>query len=187
MKYLVSKIWPLILLLIVSYFVVITRIVDGFPYDLAEAYAIFATYVLVIGVLCQPLGKLVRPHYNGRGWFACHKWEDGGKIYDRLFKVSKFKDSAVNAQKIFGGDVTPRTMPRDPQVMSAIIDETCKSELVHWLLILISPAMLVLIHSWLKWPLWALYIIANFRDILIQRFNRPRFVRLYNRLASKGE
>jgi len=65
------------------------------------------------------------------------------------------------------------------------IQETCVGELCHWLLIFFSGVLLVIINSNWKWPLWGGYLLFNLADIVIQRFNRPRLMRIYNKLSER--
>ena len=71
---------------------------------------------------------------------------------------------------------------RSPEHVEGLIRETCVAELVHVVLILLSPMFLVLLPRGWNWICMLLYdIFGNLPFILIQRYNRPRLVILLER------
>lgn len=63
--------------------------------------------------------------------------------------------------------------------------ETCVAEAVHWALLVISPVLLITMTGWLSIVATVLYGLSNIPFIMIQRYNRPRLVRLYKRMNAR--
>ena len=56
---------------------------------------------------------------------------------------------------------------------------------MHWALLVISPVLLITMTGWLSIVATVLYGLSNIPFIMIQRYNRPRLVRLYKRMSSR--
>ena len=74
----------------------------------------------------------------------------------------------------------------DEDTLRQMINETCIAELTHFLLCFTGLAVFRL------WPgagglvVWLIYcLLGNLPFIIIQRYNRPRFLRLLRRCAGK--
>ena len=62
---------------------------------------------------------------------------------------------------------------------AVLVQETCVAECVHCWLVVLSVGMLFLWKSVWSWALWLVYnLLGNVSFILIQRYNRPRLLRL---------
>ena len=89
------------------------------------------------------------------------------------------------AQVLFETD-DKRVAITDEQTLLVMIRETCAAEATHTLLMLAGLGVIVI------WPcvwgvmLYLVYaILGNLIFIIIQRYNRPRLVRLYERKRAK--
>lgn len=108
-------------------------------------------------------------------FFRIAKWEEHGKIWNRLFLVKSWKkhliDGSSIAKKSYNKIHLHGTKREDLLVFAA---ETKRAEMTHWLLILPAP----LFFLWN--PVWAgsiniVYaLFANVPFILTQRYNRGR-------------
>ncbi len=184
-KYILKKLWPLILLLIISAVTVLSGMKGTFLTDFLNSYFYFALYVLVVGILAHFFGEALPRRFDcEKGFFSCHEWEDNGNFYDRVFHVKKWKDYRFDISNAFG-DVRSKNpgMQRDPNELKMILQETCVAELTHWMLTLISPLMLLIVQEVGRVFLLIAYICANLGDIIIQRYNRPRFLKAYKILS----
>lgn len=179
----------------------------GFKYEVMVAYMILDFIIkfvyngllaLVIGVLSAVIGNFIpreRIHYD-RFPFREYRFERGGKLY-QLFGIERWKlklpDISEYIKSVFPKKVEPEAA-KDSRYFARFAKETCVSELVHFALILISPVYLVL-----NWdPEWGvavmlLDIVVNIPFIMVQRYNRPRLVRVAERgnrhhaLCGRGE
>ncbi len=128
-------------------------------------------------------------------WFHYDKFpyksfafEREGKIYLRLH-INKWHNKVPDMSQIF-----PQLMPskkmtdNSEETLKTMIVETCIAEFVHWVLCLLALLNLRIWHGWVGVLATCLYIfIGNVPFCLIQRYNRPRFVKLMNRLEARKE
>ena len=56
---------------------------------------------------------------------------------------------------------------------------------MHWALLVISPVLLITMTGWLSIVATVLYGLSNIPFIMIQRYNRPRLMRLYKRMNAR--
>lgn len=113
--------------------------------------------------------------------FRERKWEKGGEIYEKLFKVRKWKGYLPD-----GGAVTKNGYRKKnfkdhtKKGYEKFIVESCRAELVHllsifpfWVFGFFAPFYVV--------PIMFIYALAvNIPCIITQRFNRPRFIKIMN-------
>ena len=136
-----------------------------------------ALYLAVLGVAAHPLGQALP-----RKWFCAEKapwrsapWEKGGRIYLKL-GIRKWKDHLPDMSRLMPDMVKKKLAAADPM---SLVQETCVAECVHCWLVVLSVGMLFLWKSVWSWALWLVYnLLGNVSFILIQRYNRPRLLRL---------
>ena len=139
-------------------------------------------YLALLGLLCFPLGRLLaRISFSTERFpFRSHPMEQNGKLYEKL-GIRSWQNKAPDISKLIPGVVPRKEIPKRPdaQTLRRMINETCVAELTHVLLCFAGIALF-----WL-WPgaggmiLYVLYVLAgNIPFILIQRYNRPRLLRL---------
>ena len=73
---------------------------------------------------------------------------------------------------------------RDPDHLRKLVVETCSAEFVHWVLILLSPLFAILMDE-LGVLAMILYIIGNMVSLVIQRYNRPRIMKIIQRIEKR--
>ncbi len=144
-------------------------------------------YYGFIGLLFFIIGRILPKKwfdYNAFPYkaFDCEK---DGKIYEKI-AISKWQSKVPDMSRIF-----PKLMPKkrmvatDPDTLLLMVRETCIAELIHVLLsicglfgIYIMPGVWgVLFYA-------AYFLLGNLPFILIQRDNRPRLVRVYEKKRS---
>lgn len=147
-----------------------------------------ALYIFSIGILSHFIGNALP-----RSWFSADKapwrsaaWERDGRIYDAI-GIRRWKDKVPDSSK-YARDMVPKSIAARPTYASIgrLVAETCVAECVHAVLMLASLAVL-----WI-WPgvggaaVYVLCILGNLPFILIQRFNRPRLLRMQQRMQRAG-
>lgn len=146
-------------------------------------------YLAIVGIASNPLGQLLP-----RGWFHAElfpyraaKWEREGAVYDRL-GVRKWKDRVPDMSKIMPYMFRKR-VGRDmgSAGVERLIRETCVAELTHVLLILAGVGCLFLWSGAGGIGVFLIWTMGNVPDIVIQRYNRPQLIRLYNRFRANEE
>lgn len=120
-----------------------------------------------------------------RNWlFKERAWEDGGSIYQRVFKVKRWKDKSPELSDFIATIFPRKRIPSfDKEYLHKYLLESCRAELTHWGIILSS----FLFALWCSLPQTAAIILIalalNLPFVIIQRYNRPRIITF---LASKG-
>lgn len=152
---------------------------EGVFLTLAITFGTFAYHFcirLLIGILYQSLMRN-RADYR-RAWYTLHGWEQ--KLY-RFLQVKKWK----------GKMPTYDTAAFDPNIHSwdEIARAMCQSELVHETNILFSFFPLIAALWFGAFPIFLITgILAAVYDLLfviMQRYNRPRIIRLVRRQESR--
>ena len=181
----------LYLLFMAAIFLMLFTTGDSYLHDvLWKPLFLFLRFASIVGVLGIPaffLGEKIpreKLHYDSF-LFRCHAWEDEGRFYEKIGiqwwkthtpDMSKFVKKAFPKQ---GG------MKRDPESIRRLIQETCSAELVHWILICLSPVFVFMMKEWGVLAM-VLYAIGNMVSLIIQRYNRPRLVKLLQRIEKRN-
>ena len=149
-------------------------------------------YLATLGIVSFLGGRLMPAgsFHADRFPFRSFAFERDGQIYDKL-KIRRWKDKVPDMSKILPQTMVPKRLRLgvEQQRVSLLIQETCIAELVHVVLCFAGCLCLVL------WPgpggvvVTALYILlGNLPFILMQRYNRPRLMRLMKSMgAHTGE
>jgi len=145
-------------------------------------------YLAAIGVGLFLLGRILpKEWFQGEKFpFRSFSFEREGNIYHAL-GVRKWKEGFPDMSVLL-----PFLMPskRLPKVLSAnqvelMIQETCVAEWVHVMLCIMGFGCVFLWKKAGGWILSILYILGNLPYIVIQRYNRPKLVRLLRRLEKR--
>jgi len=113
--------------------------------------------------------------------YKTYKWEKEGKIYDKIFKVSKWKKFLPDGGAIMKGGYKKKNITNfSKENFQKYIIESCRAELSHllaiipfWVFGLFAPIEVIYI-------MLAYALLVNLPCIITQRYNRPRFIRLIN-------
>lgn len=155
----------------------------GWILDFCVKFAWNGVIALVLGVISIFLGNAIPRrwiHYD-RFPFRCYPWEREGKTYHFLgieYWKNRLPDISVYVNSVFPKKVQPEQI-RDSAYFVRFAKETCVAELVHFFLILAAPVYYL--FNWDgDWGVGVMMIdiVVNLPFILVQRYNRPRFVRV---------
>jgi hypothetical protein len=107
------------------------------------------------------------------------RWEDGGRLYDRVFRVTRWKRALPDGAAWFKRGFRKKSfLSHDRAYLWRFLIETCRGELVHWVVMLCWPLFLL----WNPPHVGALMLIyallANLPFIVVQRYNRFRLQRM---------
>ncbi len=150
-----------------------------------------ALYLLTLALLAHPVGQALPRRWfdGGRVPYACYKWEKQGKLYTRI-GVDRWKTLVPDMSRILPDMVKKRVEPTAVTAAqtAVLVQETCVAEAVHT-----ASSLLGLICLWL-WPGWGgaavwlvWFLLGNLPFILIQRYNRPRLMRLRDLLQRREQ
>lgn len=116
------------------------------------------------------------------GWFDPGRgsdWEEGGRFYERIFAIKRWKDRLPDAARwLSGGFAKGMLSARDPEYLARFIRETRRGELCHRMAIYCVPAFLLWNPWWASLVIFVYALAANLPCILVQRYNRLRLTRL---------
>jgi glycosyl-4,4'-diaponeurosporenoate acyltransferase len=144
----------------------------------------FGVICLVMGLLCFFIGEMLpRKNFDYRAFpYAAFQWERGGSIYLKL-SINRWKDRVPDMSRYIPHTFRKKLdIMRSPDHIEGLVRETCVAELVHWVLVLLSPMFLILMPRGWNWGSMIVYnLVGNFPFIMIQRYNRPRLLVLMER------
>ena len=118
--------------------------------------------------------------------FRLFRFEKEGRIYDALH-IKKWKEGFPDMSVIFPTLIPSKRLPpilESAQIVS-MIQETCIAEWVHDLLCIAGFGCVFLWKGIGGWLVSLLYAVGNLPYIIIQRYNRPKFIRLLKKLQVK--
>lgn len=108
-------------------------------------------------------------------------WEQGGEIYEKLFRVRIWKSWLPSGGKFFGIFSINSFRSAEQGYARKWLVESSRAEFTHWVAML--PALLFFL--WNPFNAWIINIIyaicVNIPCIISQRYNRPRVVKLLKR------
>jgi glycosyl-4,4'-diaponeurosporenoate acyltransferase len=114
-----------------------------------------------------------------RWLYRTRRWEAGGEFYNDIFRVKRWKSHLPYGGELFQKDFTMKTIAsKDKQYLNLWVQESCRSELCHW--VAITPVFIFFLWNpfWL-WMVMVLYaVLFNTIPVIVQRYNRPRLLRI---------
>ena len=145
-------------------------------------------YLVFISIVAFPIGRMIPKHWIKYDCFpfAAFEWEDDGRIYHKI-GIRKWMNRVPDMSRIMKKHMKRKELPRGfgGDDLRYLLDETCIAELIHSLLCVAG------LHCIDFWPevggiiFAVLYFIGNMLFIFIQRYNRPRLVRVYERTGKE--
>lgn len=138
-------------------------------------------YHFWVRIIMGNVTKLFKNHINYKQWwFTERKFEK--KLY-KFLRVKEWKDKALT--------YNPETFSLKNHSLEEIANTMAKSEVDHWINELISITTIFFAIPW--GAFWVFFISALFamifdsQFIIMQRFNRPRIVRILEKEASRAK
>ncbi len=138
---------------------------------------VWASWSAVCGYIAHriPTARLSRD----RGLFRIRRFESGGRVYERLLRIKRWKDRLPEAGALFrGGFSKRRAATADREYLERFAVETRRAELTHWLILAASPWFFLWNPWWLGLAMVGYGIAANVPCLAIQRYNRARLLRM---------
>jgi len=138
-------------------------------------------YHFWVRIIMGNVSKLFKKHINYKQWwFKERKFEK--KLY-KFLRVKEWKGKALT--------YNPETFSLKEHSLEEIVNTMTKSEVDHWINEVISLSTLLFAIPW--GGFWAFFISAIFamifdsQFIIIQRYNRPRIVKILEKRKNKEE
>ena len=113
-------------------------------------------------------------------------WERRGEIYQKLFRVRRWKDRLPDGAAWFEGGVGKKHLSgRGAHDLATFARESWRGELCHWVVISMTPVFFLWNPWWANLVMAAYALAANLPCVIAQRHNRARIAGLMARqLAS---
>ncbi len=146
-------------------------------------------YMAALGLLAFPVGRMISksdPNPN-RFPYRSYEWEDDGRIYEKL-DIKDWQARIPDVSKVLGNLMPKKNLSGvlNSESVGVMIRETCTAETVHRLL---NVAGLYMLDIWDGFGGFLLYLVyfflGNLPFILVQRYNRPRLLKMQERLKTK--
>lgn len=112
--------------------------------------------------------------------------EDGGRIYQRI-GVHKWKGRFPDMSRILPFLMPSKKLPRavTADQIELMIQETCIAEWIHGLLSILGFGCVLIWKNIGGWIVSVLYLFGNLPYMIIQRYNRPKFIRLLRMMRKR--
>jgi len=147
-----------------------------------------AIYLALTGIAGFFIGRIIPKGWlkPEKGWFRSFAFERSGAVYEKL-GIRKWHKRLPDMSRILPFMMPAKNLSGNyEERLPVMIQETCIAEIVH-----IAVSILGLRCLWM-WPgvggiiVTIIYIgLLNMPFVLIQRYNRPRLLRLQQKLLKK--
>ena len=115
--------------------------------------------------------------------YRTYPWEQDGRVYEKV-RIRSWKDRVPDLSKYCHFMVRKKMNTRpSAEALDRLARETCVAEATHWLLIPLSLAVIPLWEGVGGWIMFLLCALGNLPFILIQRYNRPRLLKMLRRIT----
>lgn len=143
-------------------------------------------YLMATGVVGFFVGRVIPKSWlvPQKGIFKCFPSEN--HLYERI-GIRKWQKKVPDMSRILPFMMPPKNLMGDYQDrLPTMILETCKAELTHSIMCLTGLPVLWFMPGAGGVAVYLLYVVVfNLPYILIQRYNRPRLIRLNEKQAAK--
>lgn len=141
-------------------------------------------WVSAIGILSSIVGmQLPRRWFDPQRFpYRPYQWEKGGKFYDKLH-IRSWKDHLPDLSK-YCRKMFRKRVDSHPSAenLDRLLRETCVAEAVHWVLMVLSLPVIKIWNGPGGWIVYAMCMLGNLPFIIIQRYNRPRLLKMLKRM-----
>lgn len=147
-----------------------------------------ACYIALTGVISFFLGRVLP-----KKWFVADKFpyrgfrfERGGRIYEKI-SIHKWQNKVPDMSKIVPFLMPAKKLTGDfEEKLPRMIEETCVAEFIHGLLCMSGFVCIGLWEGVGGWIISLLNVVLfNLPFVLIQRYNRPRLMKLMRKCSER--
>ena len=147
-------------------------------------------YLIITGVIGFFVGRLLPKKWFRADLFPyrSYKFEQDGRIYDKLH-IRKWQSKLLDMSKILPFMMPAKNLSGDyKKRLPRMVQETCVAEMIHSILCITGLRCLKLYPGIGGVIIVILYIVFfNLPFIIIQRYNRPRLIKLTQRIQEEGK
>ncbi len=120
-------------------------------------------------------------------FFKSHRFEQNGKLYDKVFRVSRWKHLLPDGGAVLkkNGYKKKRLNNFSKNNLNRFLIESARGEMTHWLAIFSFWIFWFFTPPLVPWLMLVYALLANIPCIVVQRYNRPRIQHLLDRMKPK--
>jgi glycosyl-4,4'-diaponeurosporenoate acyltransferase len=121
-------------------------------------------------------------------FFQSFAWEREGFIYKKIFKVQSWKHLIPQGSRIYKGSFSLQHLNKNtPTYLMTCIQESIRAEFCHWVMII--PGFFFTLWNDPTTETWIMVygVVVNIIPIILQRYNRPRFRALLEKILAKQQ
>ncbi len=147
-------------------------------------------YLVTLGILAHFFGLVLsrRSYRVERLPWRSLGWEDGGRFWDRALHVRRWMNRVPDMSRIMP-DMVPKRLEGAvrAEAVEVLIRETCVAELTHNALSIAGFGCVLIWSGAGGWIISLIFCFGNAPFSIIQRYNRPRLIRLHRWLLAREE
>lgn len=143
---------------------------------------VLAWLVIQLG-LAWAMTQMSANRFNARSsWARLWNGESSRRGYEKFLVIKLWKDWLPDGSSWFkSGFAKASLRAHTPDFLEIFLRETWRGELTHWLALLALPLFAIWNPGWGVAVNAAYAVAANVPCILVQRYNRSRFLRVLDR------
>ena len=148
----------------------------------------FLFFFATVGILSHIIGEsLPRKRFHYDAWpYKPYAWEEDGMFYNRVLRIRKWRkylpDKSKAVKSMYRKSLGTRFSESH---VERLIQESCVAEFVHLMLILSSPFIAAFMDGRAALFCGIAFAVGNVPFVLIQRYNRPKLIKLYRAAQEK--
>ena len=139
-----------------------------------------AWFIIHMGVVLCVI-HIPSKSFDPEGWlYRTRRWEKSGGIYTKIFKIKQWKEYLPDGSKLLKYKNFPkkRLEEKNGLYFNSFLQETCRAELTHWIIMLFAPLFFLWNKPGVGWIMIFYALIENLPLIMAQRYNRIRLKRV---------
>lgn len=181
-NYIITILVCALAILLMNYFLIFQMKVD-FTIILSNLFFAIVICAIIISFFSIFVRLVPRRWFNYKAWyFKTFKFET--KFYDFL-KIKKWKEKIPEMGKTGGFAKNKVSDPKNSEYLHRFLEENCIAEFIHSASILCSFLIFILLDRpyllSIGLPVFLMYFYLNFLPLIVQRYLRPKLIRLYDR------
>ena len=141
---------------------------------------IIAWFIIHMGVV-MVMVRIPISHFDpGHLLYRLRRWEGGGDLYQRIFRIKKWKALSPDGDALLKtrGFPKKRLKSGDESYLSLFLMETCRAELTHWIIIGFAPFFFLWNRFYVGLIMILYALLENLPLVMVQRYNRHRLIRV---------
>lgn len=150
-------------------------------------FLLCVVYLAAIGCLSFIVGRILPKFlfYENSFPFRIFSFEKEGEIYERI-GIKSWQNKLPDMSKVFPSLMPSKKVKEEsPVAIYRMVQETCVAEFIHGALAVLGFACIFIWKNIGGAVVSFLFLLGNIPFILVQRYNRPKLVRVYKKMLKR--